>query len=390
MTPDKLTSEQRMMLAAVDRFTVERLEPRAADIDESGLFSAELYAEVAELGLLATMIPEPYGGIDVGVRTVMLAVERMARVSPGFAISVANLGDGVSSVIHGASEDIKKSVLPEAASGQAIVAFALTEPGSGSDNASLRMKAIRDGDDYLLTGQKIYITNGSVSDYFTVYARTSEDPRNGVSAFLVPRSAPGVSLGRDENLIGLRGTPASVVNFDSVRVPSDWRLGDEGDGFRLAMVSLDEARLNISAIALGICRRALDESIEFARNRVSFGQPIIRHQGIGFLLADLASEMAAAWSIFDRALDAYENNEGRAASTLVSMAKLATTAAAMRITTEAIQIHGGAGLTRDYIVEKLFRDAKACQILDGTTQIQELIISRQLEKVGFPYEVLGW
>jgi alkylation response protein AidB-like acyl-CoA dehydrogenase len=303
---------------------------------------------------------------------------------------VANLGDGVSSVIHGATEDIKQAVLPEAASGQAIVAFALTEPGSGSDNASLRMKAIRDGDDYLLTGQKIYITNGSVSDYFTVYARTSEDPRNGVSAFLVPRSAPGLSLGRDENLIGLRGTPASVVNFDSVRVPSDWRLGDEGDGFRLAMVSLDEARLNISAIALGICRRALDESIEFARNRVSFGQPIIRHQGIGFLLADLASEMAAAWSIFDRALDAYENNEGRAASTLVSMAKLATTAAAMRITTEAIQIHGGAGLTRDYIVEKLFRDAKACQILDGTTQIQELIISRQLEKVGFPYEVLGW
>jgi alkylation response protein AidB-like acyl-CoA dehydrogenase len=362
MTPDKLTSEQRMMLAAVDRFTVERLEPRAADIDESGLFSSELYAEVAELGLLATMIPEAYGGIDVGVRTVMLAVERMARVSPGFAISVANLGDGVSSVIHGATEEIKKAVLPEAASGQAIVAFALTEPGSGSDNASLRMKAIRDGDDYLLTGQKIYITNGSVSDYFTVYARTSEDPRNGVSAFLVPRSAPGLSLGRDENLIGLRGTPASVVNFDSVRVSSDWRLGEEGDGFRLAMVSLDEARLNISAIALGICRRALDESIEFARNRVSFGQPIIRHQGIGFLLADLASEMAAAWSIFDRALDAYENNE----------------------------IHGGAGLTRDYIVEKLFRDAKACQILDGTTQIQELIISRQLEKVGFPYEVLGW
>ena len=148
--------------------------------------------------------------------------------------------------------------------------------------------------------------------------------------------------------------------------------------------------MNISAISLGIARRALDESIEFAKNRVSFGQPIIRHQGIGFLLADLATELAAAWRLFDHALDVYEAQLGRSASTVISMAKLATTQIAMKMTTEAIQIHGGAGLTRDYIVEKLFRDAKACQILDGTTQIQQLIISRQLEKVGFSYETLGW
>ncbi len=390
MNTGKLGTEQRMMLDAVSRFAEERLAPRAADIDKTGEFDHDLYAEVAELGLLATMIPEEFGGIDVGVRTVMLAIERLSRVSPGFAISVANLGDGVGSVIHGGTQKVKEEVLPRAASGESIVAFALTEPDSGSDNSSLKARAVRDGDDYLISGQKIYITNGSVSDYFTVYARTSEDPRNGVSAFLVPLNSQGLTLGRDEDLLGLRGSPASVVNFDQVRVSSEYRLGEEGDGFRLAMQSLDEARLNISAVSLGIARRALDESIEFARNRVSFGERIINHQGIGFLLADLATDLAAAWSLFDRALDAHESNLGRPASTIISMTKLATTEIAMRATTEAVQIHGGAGLTRDFIVEKLFRDAKACQILDGTTQIQQLIISRQLDKVGFPYETLGW
>ena len=386
----KITPEQQMMLDSVRKFTYERLAPKASEIDVKGQFAHDLYKEVADLGVLATMIPEEFGGINVGVRTIMMAVEIMAEVSPGFAISVANLGDGVGSIIHGGTEEIKQQVLPLAAIGECIVAFALTEPDSGSDNSSLKMKAVKDNDEYILDGQKIYITNGSVSDFFTVYARTSDDLRNGVSAFLVPRDTPGVSLGRDEELLGLRGTPASVVNFDSVRISSKYLLGKEGDGFKLAMLSLDEARLNISAISLGIARRALDESIEFAKNRVSFGQPIIRHQGIGFLLADLATELAAAWRLFDHALDVYEAQLGRSASTVISMAKLATTQIAMKMTTEAIQIHGGAGLTRDYIVEKLFRDAKACQILDGTTQIQQLIISRQLEKVGFSYETLGW
>lgn len=390
MSQDKLSSEQRMMLEAVERFTSERLAPRAAELDRTGDFAHDLYREVGDLGLLATMVPEEFGGIDVGVRTVMLAVERLSRESPGFAISVANLGDGLAAVIHGATHEVKAQVLPEAATGESVVAFALTEPESGSDNASLRTRAVPAGDDYLITGQKIYITNGSVARYTTVFARTSDDPRHGVTAFLVPRDTPGLTLGRDEDLLGLRGAPATVLNFDQVRVPATWRLGQEGEGFRLAMESLDEARLNISAVSLGIARRALDESTEFARHRASFGQPIIRHQGIGFLLADLATELAAAWCLFDRALAAYESGQGRSASTVVSMAKLAATQIAMRATTEGIQIHGGAGLTRDFIIEKLFRDAKACQILDGTTQIQQLIVSRQLEKVGFPYETIGW
>lgn len=390
MIQSKLNSEQRIMLDSISQFTQDRLAPKSAEIDLSGNFDHELYQEIGELGLLATMVPEEYGGINVGLRTIMLAIERLSRESPGFAISVANLGDGIGSIIHGGSSEIKQEILPKAATGEAIVAFALTEPDSGSDNSSLKTKAVKDGSDYLITGQKIYITNGSISHYFTVYARTSEDPKTGVSAFVVPRDCPGLSLGRDEDLLGLRGTPASVVNFDKVRIPESYRLGEEGQGFALAMESLDEARLNISAVSLGIARRAIDESIEFARNRVSFDQRIITHQGIGFLLANLATDLAAAWSIFDKALDLYEAKIGRAASTLVSMTKLATTEIAMKATTEGIQIHGGAGLTRDFIVEKLFRDAKACQILDGTTQIQQLIISRQLDRVGFPFEALDW
>lgn len=390
MIQSKLNSEQRIMLDSISQFTQDRLAPKSAEIDLSGNFDHELYREIGELGLLATMVPEEYGGIDVGLRTIMLAIERLSRESPGFAISVANLGDGIGSIIHGGSSEIKQEILPKAATGEAIVAFALTEPDSGSDNSSLKTKAVKDGSDYLITGQKIYITNGSISHYFTVYARTSEDPKTGVSAFVVPRDCPGLSLGRDEDLLGLRGTPASVVNFDKVRIPESYRLGEEGQGFALAMESLDEARLNISAVSLGIARRAIEESIEFARNRVSFDQRIITHQGIGFLLANLATDLAAAWSIFDKALDLYEAKIGRAASTLVSMTKLATTEIAMKATTEGIQIHGGAGLTRDFIVEKLFRDAKACQILDGTTQIQQLIISRQLDRVGFPFEALDW
>lgn len=390
MIQSKLNSEQRIMLDSISQFTQDRLAPKSAEIDLSGNFDHELYQEIGELGLLATMVPEEYGGINVGLRTIMLAIERLSRESPGFAISVANLGDGIGSIIHGGSSEIKQEILPKAATGEAIVAFALTEPDSGSDNSSLKTKAVKDGSDYLITGQKIYITNGSISHYFTVYARTSEDPKTGVSAFVVPRDCPGLSLGRDEDLLGLRGTPASVVNFDKVRIPESYRLGEEGQGFALAMESLDEARLNISAVSLGIARRAIEESIEFARNRVSFDQRIITHQGIGFLLANLATDLAAAWSIFDKALDLYEAKIGRAASTLVSMTKLATTEIAMKATTEGIQIHGGAGLTRDFIVEKLFRDAKACQILDGTTQIQQLIISRQLDRVGFPFEALDW
>ena len=390
MIQSKLNSEQRIMLESISQFTQDRLALKSAEIDLSGNFDHGLYREIGDLGLLATMVPEEYGGINVGLRTIMLAIERLSRESPGFAISVANLGDGIGSIIHGGSSEIKQEILPKAATGEAIVAFALTEPDSGSDNSSLKTKAVKDGSDYLLTGQKIYITNGSVSHYFTVYARTSEDPKTGVSAFVVPRDCPGLSLGRDEDLLGLRGTPASVVNFDKVRIPESYRLGEEGQGFALAMESLDEARLNISAVSLGIARRAIDESIQFARNRVSFNQRIITHQGIGFLLANLATDLAAAWSIFDKALDLYEAKIGRAASTLVSMTKLATTEIAMKATTEGIQIHGGAGLTRDFIVEKLFRDAKACQILDGTTQIQQLIISRQLDRVGFPFEALDW
>ncbi|WP_193044688.1 acyl-CoA dehydrogenase family protein [Mycolicibacterium baixiangningiae] len=390
MSEFDLTPEERAMLAAVGALVDERLEPRSAEIDASAEFPLDFYREVGALGFFATFVPEEYGGVEVSSRTTLLAVERMARSSAAVALSFGNAGDAVRPILLGGSEALKKQVLPSIAAGEAIPCFALTEAESGSDAAGMKTRARRDGDSYVIDGQKIYITNGSYGDYFTVFARTSDDARSGVSAFVVPRDAQGFSFGRNEELLGLRGMPATSLNFDAVRIPADWRLGGEGEGFKLAMAALDEARLNISAVSLGLARRALDEAVTFAKGRRSFGKPIIEHQGLGFLLAELAAELAAAWTLFDRAVDVFSNRPSRAASAVVSMAKLAATGAAMRISTEAVQVHGGAGLTRDYPAERFFRDAKAFQILDGTTQIQQLIIARHLNREAFPYAELNW
>lgn len=378
------------MVDAVGELVDRRLEPRSAHIDAAGEFPLDFYREIGELGFFATFVPEEYGGVDVSARTTLLAVERLARSSAAVALSFGNAGDALRPIILGGSEVLKRQMLPAVASGEAIPCFALSEAESGSDAAGMKTRARRDGDSYVLDGQKIYITNGRYGDYFTVFARTGDDARTGVSAFVVARDSDGFTLGRDEELLGLRGMPATTLNFDGVRVPVEARLGAEGEGFKLAMAALDEARLNISAVSLGLARRAFDEAVSYAKGRRSFGKPIIEHQGLGFLLADLATDLSAARTLFDRAVEVFGVDQSRAASAVVSMAKLATTAAAMRITTEAVQVHGGAGLTKDYPVERLFRDAKAFQILDGTTQIQQLIIARHLNRETFPYTQLNW
>ena len=373
--------------AAVQRY----LAPHADDIDRTASFPLEFYRQLGETGFFAAFVPEEFGGIKVSTRAILACIERIARVSAATALSFGNCGDAVRPIAVGGSDEVKQTVFPDIASGAAIPCFCLTEAESGSDAANMTTRATADGDHYILQGQKVYITNGSVGDYFTVFAKTSDDPRKGVSCFLVPRDAQGLSIGRDETLLGLRGMPATVLNFDNVRIPSSWRLGDEGSGFKLAMSALNEARLNISAVSLGVARRALDEAVSFARTRRSFGKPIIEHDGLGFLLADLATELAGAWTLFDRAVQAHEvDGESRSTASVISMAKLAATSAAMRITAEAVQIHGGGGLTSEYVVERLYRDAKAFQILDGTTQIQQLIIARHLRGNTFPYKELGW
>jgi len=304
-------------------------------------------------------------------------VERVARDSAACALLVGNCGDGVGALVHGGSDAQLARIMPGVADGSVVPAFCLTEPGAGSDAGALAATARPDGDRFRITGSKLYITNGSVAGVYTVWARTEA----GVSCFLVDGGADGLTAVRDEDLLGLRGVPATELRFDEV--PGEL-LGTDGEGFRLAMTTLDEARLNIAAIALGTAQGALEHALAHARSREAFGQPIIRHQGLAFLLADVVTEVAAARALWLQAVREVAATHDRRASVSCAMAKNACCTAAMRATTEAVQVLGGAGLTRDVPVERMFRDAKTFQILDGTTQIQQLIIARHLERVGLP------
>ncbi len=367
-----------MIAETVDALVRDVIAPRAAEIDRTAAFPRDVYAAMAAAGLFAATVPESYGGVDIGLRALFETVEQIAAASASCAMLLGNCGDGVGALVHGGSDEQRARVLPRIADGSAIPCFCLTEPGAGSDAAALTTTAVPDGRAWRLTGSKLYITNGSVGDVFCIWARTEA----GISCFLAERGAEGLLVGRDEDLLGLRGLPATELHLDGCRAEL---VGSDGDGFRLAMATLDEARLNIAACALGTARGALTHALDHARTRVAFGQPLIRHQGLGFLLADVVTEVAAARALWLQAIDAVAESHDRAASIRCALAKNACCNAAMRATTEAVQVLGGAGLTRDVPVERFFRDAKTFQILDGTTQIQQLIISRHLERQGLPF-----
>jgi alkylation response protein AidB-like acyl-CoA dehydrogenase len=369
--------ERALVLDSVDELCRTLVAPRAAAIDAEAAFPADVYAGLAGLGLFAACVPPAYGGVEIELSTTLLAVERIARDSAACALLLGNCADGIGALVHGGSDDQRARVLPAVAAGTAIPCFCLTEPGAGSDAAAIRATARPDAEGFRVSGTKLYITNGSVGHVFTVWARTAA----GVSAFLVEAGADGLEVVRDEDLLGLRGVPATELRFDDT--PAEL-VGADGDGFRLAMATLDEARLNISACALGTARGALEVALGHARTREAFGQPIIRHQGLAFLVADVVTALAAARALWLQAIAEVSAGLGRRASTTCAMAKNACCEAAMRATTEAVQVMGGAGLTRDVPVERMFRDAKTFQILDGTTQIQQLIIARHLERSGLP------
>jgi alkylation response protein AidB-like acyl-CoA dehydrogenase len=372
-----MIDERALILESVESMADNVVASRAAAIDATTAFPHDIYKAFADLGLFAAFVPAEYGGIEIGLETTMLAVERIAEASAACALLVGNCGDGVGAIIHGGSPEQQARTLPAVADGTLVPCFCLTEPGAGSDAAALATTARPDGGRFRISGTKLYVTNGSVGGVFTLWARTDA----GISAFLVEGQAEGLEVVRDEDLVGLRGLPATHLRFNET--PAEL-LGRDGDGFRLAMVTLDEARLNIAGCALGTARGALLVALDHARVRETFGQPIIRHQGLAFLLADVVTEVAAARALWLQALREVERGLGRRASTTCAMAKNACCAAAMRATTESVQVLGGAGLTRDLPVERMFRDAKTFQILDGTTQIQQLIIARHLEQTGLP------
>ena len=378
------------ILDSVDRLVRKRVAPRAAEIDAEDAFPHDLWQAAAEIGLFGLGIPEEYGGLGRDLVTPLLISERIARVSAAFALTFNNTTDSVVPITMAASDRIKAEYLPRLARGEIVPCISISEPQGGSDVANIETRARRDGDGYVITGRKMWCSNAPVGGIFTLFAKTDpEAGHKGISAFVITPDADGFSTGPAEPLIGLRGSTVSEIFLGEVRVPRDALLGEEGEGFRIAMLTLDESRLHCAATALGVATAALQHATDYACERVQFDKPIIEHQGIQFLLAELTTEIAAARAHWEATVVMVLEDHTREASTHAAMSKLMCSDLCMKVTTEAIQVMGAYGLSRANPVERLMRDAKAFQIYDGTSQIQKSVIGRQLQRNGIPFGYLG-
>jgi len=375
----RLTDEHEELRAVVRQLAEERIAPRAAEIDEKAEFPWDLKELLARQDLLGTCFEERHGGTALDGIGQAILVEEIARADATTSLIPIVQKLGALPIILAGNDEQKDRYFPRLASGEWLIAFALTEAAAGSDVASNRMRAARDGDGYLLNGSKRFITHGSVANVLTVFALT--DPgaggRKGMSAFIVETETPGFAAPRVEHKMGIRGSPTAELTFDDVRVPIENRLGDEGDGFKIAMATLDRSRLGIAAQAVGIAQGALDEAVGYAADRQQFGQRVIDFQGIQFMLADMASQIEAARQLTYAAAARVD----AVASDLpywTSSAKLVAGDTAMRVTTDAVQILGGYGYINEYPVERMMRDAKITQLYEGTQQVQRLVVARQL------------
>jgi len=377
-----LTREQEMLRDTVRGFAEEVLKPRAAALDRSREFPIDNYRRCAELGLTGMMVPEEWGGAGFDGVAYVLAIEEVSRAcaSTGVILSVNNsLFCGP--LLRFGTEAQKTKYLGPHARGEKIGAYCLTEPGSGSDAAAMRTTAVRRGDHYVLNGSKVFVTSGEAADTFLVYA--TMDPRlkhKGISAFLVERGFPGLRRGKPEVKMGITCSGSVEIVLEDCRVPVENRLGDEAQGFAIAMATLDGGRIGIAAQALGIGRAALEEAVAYSLQREAFGGPISQFQAIQWKLADMATELDAARLLTWRA--AWTRDQKGRCSAEASMAKLFASEACMRAAKEAVQVHGGYGYINEYTVERLFRDAKITEIYEGTSEIQRLVIAREVLKGG--------
>jgi alkylation response protein AidB-like acyl-CoA dehydrogenase len=346
--------------------------------DEQERFRKDYIHALGELGLCGVPTPERWGGLGLGYRPYTVVLEEIARVSASYAVSVAVTGLPQMILVNFGDDAQRERWLPGLASGELLGAFALSEPWSGSDAASLRATAVKDGDDYVLNGTKFWITHGGYADLYVVMARTGGPGPKGVSAFLVEGDAKGLSFAKKEEKMGMRASPTVEVVMEDVRVPARNLLGAEGAGFQVAMSALDSGRITIGAVSVGLCQAALDVSGQYATQRRQFGQAIVDFQGVGFMLADMACKTEAARLLVHKA--AALKDAGRAYSEVAAMAKCVATDAAMAVTQDAVQVMGGYGYTREYPVERYMRDAKVMQIVEGTNQVQRLVISRHLKR----------
>ncbi|WP_158737013.1 acyl-CoA dehydrogenase [Alteribacillus sp. YIM 98480] len=373
-----LTDEQEMIRKMVRDFANNEVAPTAAERDEEEKFDRKLFDQMAELGLTGIPWPEKYGGIGANYLSYVIAVEELSRVcaSTGVTLS-AHLSLASWPIYTFGNENQKKKYLKALAEGKMMGAYGLTEPGSGSDAAAMKTTAAKDGDEYVLNGSKIFITNGGMADVYVVFAVTSPEKKHkGVSAFIIEKDFPGFSVGKKEKKLGIRSSPTTEIIMENCRVPAENLLGEEGEGFKIAMKTLDGGRNGIAAQAVGIAQGALDAATDYAKERKQFGKPIGSMQGISFKLADMATKIEASRLLTYQA--AWRESEGVSYGKESAMSKLFAGDTAMEVTTEAVQVFGGYGYTKEYPVERFMRDAKITQIYEGTNEIQRLVIGKML------------
>ena len=378
----QLTEEQRMVQIMTRAFAEKELKPVASQLDHDGVYPLDQLKKLGEMGLMGVFVPQDYGGAGMDFISYVIALEEISKAwaSLGTIMSVNNSLVCGPLLVFG-TEAQRTRYLPMVAGGEGSGCYALTEAGAGSDAASIRTQAKRAGGDYLLNGNKVFTTNGSRADLAIVYAVT--DPaqgKRGISAFLVERNTPGFVVGKIEDKLGLRSSETAALSFEDCRVPRENLLGQEGEGFRIALETLDGGRIGIAAQALGIAHGCLEESLAYSKERSQFGHPIADFQAIQWMLADMATEIDAARLLVYRA--AWLQQQGKKVARAAAMAKLFASEASNRAAYKAVQIHGGYGYIKDFVVERFFRDARVTTIYEGTSEIQRLVIARHLLRAG--------
>lgn len=378
----QLTDEQNLIRETVRSFAENEVAPSAAERDENERFDRELmFDKVAELGLAGIVFPEEYGGAGGDYISYAIAVEELSRVcaSTGVTLS-AHLSLGANPVWMFGTEEQKKNFLIPMAEGTKLGAFALTEPSAGSDAGGTRTFAVRDGEEWILNGSKIFITNGGDAETYIVFARTDKDAQkhHGISAFIIDKDTPGFSFGKKEMKMGIRSSLTCELVFENCRIPADRLLGKEGEGFKIAMKTLDGGRIGIAAQALGIAQGAYEAAIDYSRERKQFEQPIASFQGVQFILADMALRIEASRLLVYQS--AWRASAGLSYGKESAMAKLSASETAMWVTTKAVQVHGGYGYTREFPVERMMRDAKITEIYEGTSEVQRVVIGSAITR----------
>jgi alkylation response protein AidB-like acyl-CoA dehydrogenase len=370
------TEEARDLLALVRELARREIAPKAAEEEDAGRFPREVFTLLSESGLLGLPYDSEYGGGDQPYEVYLQVLEELAaaRLTVGLGVSVHTLASYALAAYGTKQQQVEH--LPAMLGGGLLGAYCLSEPASGSDAASLRTKAVREGEDWVINGTKAWITHGGIADFYTVMARTGAEGSHGITAFLVPGDAEGLSGGVPEKKMGMKGSPTAQVHLDDVRVPDERRLGEEGQGFAIALSALDSGRLGIAACAIGLAQAALDEAVGYATGRRQFGHPISDFQGLRFMIADMATQIEAGRALYLAA--ARLRDAGRPFAKQAAMAKLHCTDTAMKVTTDAVQILGGYGYTADFPVERYMREAKVLQIVEGTNQIQRMVIARHV------------